>query len=210
MTIIDGKTVADCFAVVARYGTELNALCDALENLLSEQLTAAKTLPCVLIGNAEGDDRYDDSEWVATDQACSLPLKSIGKRKVGGYIGFQISMTGDGINISGNEEPLLHVFFWESPINFDDENYIGFPFESNPENPYKYVDDRLMLWGERSGNWNEHQWVYSLRLMSINTIDDLKKYVVTPTLALLKGKNVREVLPDEWLDKMLIRYSTAI
>lgn len=210
MTMIDGKTVADCFALVARYGTELKAMNDALENLLSVQLTAEKTF--ILVGDAEWDDRYDDSDWVYTDVACSFPLKSRGKgkSKVEKYLGFQISMTGDGIHIPGNKEPLLHVFCWESPIKFDDEYYIGFPSDSDPKNPHKCVDDRLMLWGERSGNWNEHEWVYSLRLMSINSIDDLKKYVVTPALALLKGENICDVLPVEWLDKTLIRYPATI
>ena len=42
--MIDGKTVADCFALVGRYGAEVSALQEALENLLTEQLAADKQL----------------------------------------------------------------------------------------------------------------------------------------------------------------------
>lgn len=210
MTMIDGKSVADCFAFVARCGSELNALRDALENQLSVQLTAEKSsLPCVLVGDAERDDRLDGSEWLYTDFACSFPLKSKGKGKksVEQYLGFQTSMSGDGIEIPGNNEPLIHVFCWGYPVDFEDD-YIGFPLDF--EDPHKVVNERLLLWGDQNASWNERQWTYSLRLMSINTIDDLNKYVVLPALDLLKGKGVCDVLPDEWLGKMLVRYPAIL
>lgn len=206
MTMIDGKAVGDCFAFVARCGLELNALRDALENLLTEQLTADKsTLPCVLVGGAKRDERRDDGEWVCTDFACSFPLKSQGKgrKSVELYLGFQVSMSGDGIEVSGNNEPLIHVFCWEVPVDFQDY-YMGFPLDF--EDPHKVVDERLLLWGDQNASWNERQWTYSLRLMSINSIDDLNKYVVVPALELLKGKGICDVLPDEWLGKVLVRY----
>jgi len=208
--MIDGKTVADCFALVARYGTELNALNDALENLLTENLTADKKLPCALAADAESDYRCSESDFVYTDMAYSLPLKSKGKRKVEGYLGFQISMTGDGIGIPGNAEPLLHVFCWNVPVNFDETPYIGFPLDSDSEYPFTIFDERLVLWGQQDGNWNDREWTYSLRLMHMNSIDDLKKYVVTPALGLLKGENVADVLLDEWLGKTLIRYPETV
>lgn len=212
MTMIDGKTVADCFALVARYGIELNALHETLENLLSEQLTIEKSLPCVLVGNTENKDRFDDSGWVANDQACSIPLKSTGKgnKSIEKYLGFQISMTGDGINILGNEEPLLHIFCWGIPINFDDKDYIGFPLEDDADYPHEILNECLISWGSWNGSWCDKEWTYSLRLLSINSIDDLKKYVVNPALALLKGANIDEVLLKEWLDKTLIRYRAPL
>lgn len=216
MTMIDGETVADCFALVARYGTELEALEETLENLISEQLKADKeSLPCVLAGEVEWGNRCSKhGGWVCTDEAGSIPLKSKGKGKssIEKYLGFQISMTGNGINIPGNKEPLLHVFNFDAPVNFEDNFLIGFPFTSVDfsEDPYKILDERLISWGKRDGIWNEQEWVYSLHLMSINSIDDLKKYIVTPALALLKGGNIRDALPDEWLGKTLIRYPATI
>lgn len=210
MPMIHAKAVADCFAFVARCGSELNALRDALENLLSEHLTAEKSsLPCVLAEGVRSDVRLDSSEWVYSDLACSFPLKSKGKGRKSAeqYLGFQISMTGDGIEIPGNSEPLIHVFCWEVPVEFDN-NYVGFPVDS--EIPHEVVNERLLLWDEQNTGWNERRWTYSLRLMSINSIDDLKKFVIVPALGLLKGKSASEVLQDEWLDDVLVRYPSAL
>jgi hypothetical protein len=204
MTIVDGKTISDCFALIARCGTELEGLKDALGNLLSEQLKTKNASPFVLAGNLQIDDRFaagNNSAWVYTDSACSFPLKSKGKRRTEGYLGFQISMAGDGIAILGNAEPLLHIFFREVPVDFDDGDYIGFPLDV--EESHKITNDRLL-------NWSEGQWTYSLRLMSINSIEDLNKYVVEPALALLSGENVIDALPDEWLGKTLIRYPDSL
>jgi len=203
MTTIDGKTLAECFALVARSGVELDGLRDALDNMLVEQLTATQaSLPCVLAGGAESADRVDDSQWVWTDIASSLPLKAKGNgnRRIERYLGYQISMTGDGIDIPGYAEPLLHVFCWESPVSLEDGLYMGFPLGEVEDNPFQIVGDRLILWGATA--WNECEWVYSLRLMALNSPADLKIYVVDPALALLKGGDICTVLQDAWLDKI--------
>ena len=204
MTTIDGKTLAECFALVARSGVELDGLRDALDNMLVEQLTASQaSLPCVLAGGAESADRVDDSQWVWTDIASSLPLKEKGKRKIERYLGYQISMTGDGIAIPGYAEPLLHVFCWGASVNFENELYIGFPMEEDKDYPFQTVGDRLILWGDPAATaWNECEWVYSLRLMALNSPTDLRTYVVDPALALLRGGEICTVLQDAWLDKI--------
>lgn len=211
MSKIEGKAVVECFDFVARISTELENMKDALANLFSEQLSKKVALPCVLAGEVDTDDRIGngyDRSWVYTDSAYSFPLKGKGKGKksVGRYLGFQISMSGEGINIPGNNEPLLHVFCWSYPIKFED-CYISFPWG---DDDYKIIDDRLMLWAKPEADWNEREWNYSLRLLSINSIDDLKKYIVTPALALLKGEGTREALPDEWLNSVLARYPAEI
>jgi hypothetical protein len=206
MTTIDGKTLAECFALVARSGLELDGLRDVLDIMLVEQLTASRaSLPCVLAGGAESTGRMDDSQWVWTDIASSLPLKAKGPgmRPIERYLGYQISMTGDGIAIPGYAEPLLHVFCSVSPVSFEDGLYTGFPLGEVEDNPFQIVCDRLILWGNPAAStWNECEWVYSLRLMALNSPADLKTYVVDPALALLKGGDICTVLQDAWLDKI--------
>lgn len=206
MTKIDGKALADCFALVARCGVELEGLRDELSNELVAQLTTQQaSLPCVLAGGAKYVGKMDDSQWVWTDVASSLPLKAKGKGKksIERYLGYQISMTGDGIAIPGYAEPLLHVFCWRSPGNFNDANYIGFPLAEDKDYPFQIICERLILWGKPKDAWNECEWVYSLRLMALNSPTDLRTYVVDPALALLKGGDICTVLQDAWLDKGL-------
>ena len=122
------------------------------------------------------------------------------------YLGYQISMTGDGIAIPGYPDPLLHVFCWGASVNFENELYIGFPLEEEKDCPFQIVGDRLILWGQPTDAWNVREWVYSLRLMALNSPTDLRTYVVDPARALLRGEDICTVLKEEWLDKTLIRY----
>ena len=184
-----------------------------LTNMFVEQLGIEKpTLPCVVVGEAIRDDRTADSGWVVTDQASSLPLKSKGKGNKGveGYLGFQISMTGDGIAIPGNKEPLLHVFYWEDPCDFKDEYYAFFPYLHDDETPFEILHSRLMFWGDLANTaWNERGWTFSLRLTTLNSPEDLRKFVIAPAMALLRCEDVRKALPDSWLDETLVCYPTV-
>ncbi len=210
MATIDGKTLTDCFSLVAACGNEVNGLHDMLDIMLIDQLKPGKDFsPCVLTGKAIYDYRMDDSTWVCTDIANSFPLKATGKGNKGveQHLGYQISMAGDGIAVSGNTEPLLHVFCWRDPCNFRDEFYAGFPHDNTDEGSFEVVDDRLMLWGDREATgWNKREWCYSLRLTTLNSQEDLNTYVIVPAMALLKGGDALTALPDSWLDKELIRY----
>jgi len=212
MTTVDGKTLAHCFSFVTACGKELNGLHDMLANMLVERITERReSLPFVLAGKAIIDSRMDDSEWICTDIAFSLPLKAAGRGKKSAeqYVGYQISMAGDGIAIPGSEEPLLHVFCWGSPCDFTSGYYAGFPHVNDDEDPYEIVCDRLMLWGSRkSSEWNKRSWCYSLRLVALNSQDDLQAYVVDPVVALLMGSEVIAALPDDWLGAALVRYPT--
>lgn len=215
MTSIDGKTLSRCFDLVSRCGRELKGLDDMLAHMLREHLPKVRgILPCVWDGNISSNSRMDDSEWVYTDTASNFPLKAkgSGNNSVERYLGYQISMMGDGIEMSemsDNSEPLLHVFCWGSPVNFRDQDYVGFPFDHDDVDPLAVIDDRLVFWGDiESSEWNNRAWVYSLRLTALNSAEDLQKYIIAPATALIKGDQISVALPECWLDGVLIRYPT--
>ena len=200
--IIDGKALVQCFEVVAKCGCELVALSTLLKNMLIKNIGMTKNTFSFVPAD-KFIEKYRCSaitDWVVTDNAFSLPLKNRDKRKktVERYLGFQISMAGDGIALPGQDaEPLLHIFCWDAPVEFD-ENYIGFPLES--DEPFEVIDNRLLLWGTSDNRqWNNCTWTYSLKLVQLNTIDDLQKNVINPVLALLSGADVVQSLPDSLL-----------
>lgn len=207
MTTIQGKTISECFELVSRVNVELEGLRDTLSNLLTLSLEADKAIPCRIASKeVASDERCDDSGWVYTDFAWNLPLKASGKgaSKAQQYFGYQISMAGNGIAVPGYSEPLLHVFCWGAPIDFKQGAYVGFPLE---ETDCDIVEGRLLVWGGLEViDWNKRSWVYSLRLTMLNSSDDLKKYVVTPSLVLLKGADAVSALPDHLFDSVLVRY----
>ena len=192
----DGKTVAQCFELVSRVGLEIEGLSQMLQDMITTALGETRSLPCTLAGPPKYDSRNDDSDWVCTDEAWSFPLKGLGRgRTTKMYICFQISLTGDGIAIPGNAEPLLHVYSSNAACSFDNSDYIGVPLDD--ERPAKIINHRLLLWdSEELSNWNECEWAYSLRLMSLNSRGELKKHVIEPMLALLGGADVQSALPD--------------
>lgn len=208
MATIDGKTITQCFNIVSNVGSELVALRETLTNMMTKSLDARiSDLPCVLAGDAQQSERFDDSGWVCIGEATSLPLKSSGKgkKKIERYLGFQVSMIGDGIDIPGNKEPLLHVVCWSGVINYDNAMYVGFPLEEEADYPFEVVDERILLWGgQKATAWNDRSWVYSVLLTSLTSPDDLKAYVIEPALALLKGGDVITALPDNL--SAIVRY----
>lgn len=210
MSTVDGKTLADCFALVARCGREINGLSEMLTNMLTETIAARRSdLPFVLSGGSQDSSRTDESNWVCTDISSSLPLKATGKGRwsTERYVGFQISTAEDGIAIPDNKEPLLHVFCWEAACSFEHDLYMGFPVSNNADYPCEVIYDRLIRWGSHDDNgWNQNEWTYSLRLTALNSAEDLEKYIVAPAISLLRGLDVLLALPDAWLEGALVRY----
>jgi hypothetical protein len=207
MKSLSNKTISDCFELVAQCGNELVGIRDALNNMFSEEFSSKHNdFPFSPEGDFVQSERFDDSGWLYTDEAQSIGLKAKGKRKIERYIGYQISMTGDGILVPSYNEPLLHVFCWEHPCDFDEGDYVGCSaWEDDENSPLSIAENRLLYWGslDESG-WNECEWTFTLRLMALNTPDDLKKYVIQPAFALLKGVNICTALPVEWFENILV------
>ncbi|MCL4759958.1 MAG: hypothetical protein KJZ96_16605 [Rhodocyclaceae bacterium] len=196
MMMVDGKTVAAAFALVSKCGDEVENLSELLAQQMSDAIKGDPKLPFIVAGEFNWQYQNDSSDWLVTDIAGSLPLKSKGKgnKRIAAYLGFQISMTGDGIGIPSNAEPLLHVFLWDCAVDFD-QVWIGFPWD---ESEFKVVDDRLMLWSEQgTAAWGQGEWQYSLRLIDLNTPEEVYDHCVAPALALLRGMAPREALPDD-------------
>lgn len=208
MNAIDGKTISGCFKLVSRVGAELEALSDTLANRLVERVRENDTNTFLMASKAIEDCRSDDSTWIYTDISYSLPLKLKGKgnRSAKRYLGYQISTMGDGIELPGNAEPLLHVFCWDRPIDFSEEEYVGFPLEEDADEAVEIAGDRLISWGGNARAWYERSWMYSIRLTAINSPADLTKYIVEPALALMNGVDAHVALPDGWLDSIIVRY----
>ena len=212
--IIDGIALTKCFEIVSRCVTEVEALSDMLNGMLLEELGRSDNkLPCIINGESKHSYFTGDIGWVITDSAYSFPIKTKGKgkKKTAMYLGYQISLAGDGIALNnGNRQPLLHVCLWEVPLGFDDGNYVSFPMESASEASFEIIDGRLLTWGDVTPeiNWHDRGWTFSVLLTVLNNREDLLKYVVTPALSLLRGSDAKEALPENL--QGLVRYSKPI
>jgi len=192
--IFDGVTMAQCFQVVSSAWKEINTLTGTLDNLLSPVL-AQNDLPYKLIGKSTSAVNWDDYECVRTDLATNFPLarkrKGPSPKQADKYFGYQISLLGSGINGSNKPEPLLHVFLWNSPVDFDNA-MMWFPFSEH--DLCRVENQSLIVWPHEDARHNE--WTFSLRLTSLNSSESLEQQIVRPAMALLGGESAQDALPD--------------
>jgi hypothetical protein len=199
MTTIEGKTVVQSFEIASRVCKEVGSLHELLQDQLTEAIGSASRenkTPWGIAAAAVSDARLDESEWLYTDILFALPLKCSGKgnKPIQCYVGYQVSILGDGIALPENKEPLLHVFCWaDITPSFEDGNYLGFPAPDDEINGFNVVNNHLLLWGSENAAWNEKGWAFSLRLLQLNTPDDLQTQVIAPALALLNAQSVSTV-----------------
>lgn len=187
-----GKSISESVSFISTVWAE----CDLLATLVKQELGSLfGGAPVSKHFQAEGDwiERFktDDHGWVYVASAHSLPLIIKPKRSVGAYLMFQISLAGDGIALVGNDQPLLHVGFWNEAVDFE-EFWMGFPLE---EEPAAYLDEgALFRWPVPGKDFT--WWTYSLRLEEINNVQDVWKMIVEPVKALLLGESVSDALPQ--------------
>ncbi len=190
-----GKSITRSAKILSQAGQEI----DALSSLIQEELTKAlEKMPNVRIASDgwEEDTRYDPHEWICTDYSYSLGLKPYGKgkQKAVGYLSVQISLMGDGMEVEGNDEPLLHVCWFGEPIDFDEETHLYFPIYVDEEEKAVSDQEVLLNWAPEATNWQEMGWAYSFQLATINGVYDIKNKIVTPVLALFNGKSSLDAL----------------
>ena len=151
----EGKQLVQCLSAVSAYGKEISALCETLNELLVKEIASAN-LPCKPAGGMAYAERKDETEWIYTDIAYSLPLMGVNLRKNRPemYLGYQISLAGDGMSFVGNEEPLLHVCFWIVNFAFGDGYFMTYPLG---DSTHCLKDKRLIVWEGSGNDWKENQ-----------------------------------------------------
>lgn len=199
MDVIDGDAnLVRAFDLVSKCNSEIEGLTKTLNELFEEELGQ---LPPNLKFKYQGEPingcGYDASEYLTTDHAWSFPLKQKFKNRSADpdmYIGYQVSMCGTRI-FPDEKAPMLHVFFWEGAIDFD-ECYVNFPLDE--DSTLSIDSSRLLVWGEKTpSNWMERQWTFSIKLTTMNNRQNLLESVVKPALALMEMKPAKEALPDD-------------
>ncbi|QOF85685.1 MULTISPECIES: hypothetical protein [unclassified Pseudomonas] len=125
--------------------------------------------------------------------AYSMPIR-LGRRKTPSHLFFQISLAGDGMQASGNAEPLLHIGLWNCPINFHENQYMGFPVGGYA--PTSIDHDVLMRWGKQ-------EWLYTLKLLDLDP-QDIQTSIAEPVKSLLLHSSAEQALPTTL--EGLVRY----
>jgi len=180
-----------------RFISKVGAECDHLAKLIREEVSRMLLAP-------EIADRYraggqwieafanDEQGWLCAQMGSSLPVVIKPKRSVCGYIVVQISLSEDGINADDNHQPLVHVGWWASAIDFE-QFVMTFPIELDSEFDLSLEADRLFRWNHSR---YEEEWCYSLYLTDINSPADVQALIVKPLKVLLSGGGADRALSD--------------
>jgi hypothetical protein len=191
-----GANLGKCFQVVAQAYKETEALIVALQGLMAD-IDVEWSNP-----DADWDEEPVQKKregFFYNDYMCSSPLAD------GSFLGFQISLMGSGVNLGGNDEPLLHVFNW----SYDEED--GKPTLYDGMG-YPLAEPQPMLWGESLLAWpKDGVWTFSVRLASLTNKMDLEDRIITPIKQLLEmqelSQHAYEQTPIAAWDG-LVRYNT--
>lgn len=206
-----GESITACFDYLSRCAAEITNFAECAKDLFRKELQSqGKSLGFTVGGEWVEDWRNDEADWLVSDYAWSLPLKKLakGNQSAKSFFGLQVSLAGDGLS-PRCAEPVVHVCCTDEKFSFDDDCYIGFPIEPG----YRDGEDKLVIEHNRCVFWSRnevepwrHDWHYTVRLTAFSGPGDVKKLVVDPAIKLLRGVDVRDALPDQFLGSGLIEY----
>ena len=178
--VYDGKNLASCFEVASAAWREIDALTQVIKQTLEIQLNNKFRYICMKRTRCN-----DENGWVGASVAECFGLIPPKKKTPKSYLGFQVSVLGDGMEIAG--EPLVHFVHWRDiPLDLNDA-YVGFPLDQDCE--HQVESERLIVW---PGD-GQAEWLFSIRLTAINNEVDVKM-IVDAMMALLQGSPADQAL----------------
>ena len=187
-----GSKISACFDYVAKVGQEVENLSHLLKEEMMRALVQAPLVKKYSALKWQYDSRYCDNDWICTDVIYDVPLIIRPKHKAQLYLGFQISLSGSGMNTGGNRDPLLHVFCWRTgPASMKNSAMI-FPLETGLQ---RLEDGSLFVFGDEDRF--PRSWVFSVLLTQVNTIEDVRNKIIKPMQSLLLGATARDALTGE-------------
>lgn len=173
---IEGKNLTACFEVASAACLEVEQLIKLLTNVLVKNLEKNK----IRTHEPKRCYQHDKSTWIYTDVAQSIGITFSRKKKINKYLGFQISLMGEGL--MGCKEPLIHFFYWDCAVDFN-ESWITSPFNFDQE--FKIKDKHLVSWSDEDSN----EWMFSIRLVAINSESDIVR-IIEAIIDLINDSNL--------------------
>ncbi|WP_313474830.1 hypothetical protein [Stutzerimonas kunmingensis] len=194
-----GNQISASFEYVTKVGQEVDNLSTLVTEEINRMLSEPDLARLFASEHWSNDTRNSDNQWVSTDVIYDIPLIIKPKRSASMYLGFQISLAGDGIATGGNRLPLIHVFCWAyGPAEFPGCAMI-FPLEPGEQ----LLDSGLLfVFEDRPGA--PRSWAYSVELAQVNTLDDVARLILQPMRKLLLGAEALEAFKGDL--KGLVRY----
>lgn len=187
-THYDGKQLARCFDVVSATYREIDSLIELLNNNISDKVNGINDHngKKLRIQEPTQKDKADESGWIKCNITVSFEIFRGKKQAPSSYLGYQISLLGDGMILA--EEPLIHFCHWVTALGIDD-NHFGFSLDLSDS---KIDEGKLITWKSED---ESVYWTFSVRLTSINNVNDITR--IADTIASLLEEQTSESIPDD-------------
>lgn len=189
MTQSIGQAIHQSARLLSKAGQEINSLMIMInESINNHQFGNG----LVISEDWLEDSIYDDSGFICIHYAKNLGLRKATKRKTQCYLNIQISLSDDGMTHAeaNNEEPLIHISLWEEASDVNNDNYFALLWQE--DEGFTLQEEVLFNWAPDVEDWTEQGWTYSLKLTSLNSLEDIKNKIVLPVDALLSSNSVEE------------------
>jgi hypothetical protein len=184
-----GTNIYKAFKLVENFGTEVEALAELITSRINDHVFDENrdSVGYKIMGKWRWDTSYSDHGWILKQYWSLLPLSNNKKAKTKTshhlFVIFDIAGYESSFDKIGNTEPLLHIW-----LTYEENDTV---FSINPDKipkDWQWKSNVLgCIKGEFDGNYL-NKWVFTLRLTSINSPEDIDKKVINPLLSLLLNK----------------------
>lgn len=192
-----GKSIYNSAKLISQAAQETLNLFELIENRFNSEVFEIehKNIPFKILEYWTYDEVYDPSGWILNGYAVTLGIKS---KKSEAFLWIQLSLLGDEnefeeMNVT---EPLLHICLIGHDLSYSDETYININDINDPEYRSKFPitlhQNCFWDWDSDKSEPLKQEWYYSLKLTSLNSVEDVDQKIITPVKSLLSATSSTE------------------
>lgn len=196
-----GKAIYNSAKLISQVAQETESLFDLIKNRFNTELfeTVEKKPPIKIVRGWKNNQGYkavyDEYDWILNGYAVTLGIKS---KKSEAFLWIQLSLLGDEnefeeMNVT---EPLLHICLIGHDLSYSDETYININDINDPEYRSKFPitlhQNCFWDWDSDKSEPLKQEWYYSLKLTSLNSVEDVDQKIITPVKSLLSATSSTE------------------
>mgnify|MGYP005857961739 CR=1 FL=1 len=194
-----GNAICNSAKLIKQIGQETDSLFELIQNRFNTTLFDSEEKTGIKIVQGWGYDSFHKkNDWLLNEYAYTL---GIAKRKdvIPSFLWIQLSLLGDENEFEEMKvnEPLVHICFLGHDLSYSDETYININDINDPDyiNEYPIALDHDFFWhwvNEKNADPLKQEWYYSLKLTSLNSVDDVEQKIINPVKSLLLATNASE------------------
>jgi hypothetical protein len=187
-----GTNIYKAFKLVENFSNEVKALAELMTSKINDHVFDENrdSIGYKIMGKWRWYYLSSDYDWILKQYWCVLPLSNNKKARTKTshhlFVFFDIAGDESSFDKIGNTEPLLNIWL---TYGYEGDGVFSIdPDEISKWEDWQWKSNVLgCVKSEFDGNYL-NEWMFTLRLTSINSPEDIDKKVINPLLSLLLNK----------------------